>query len=141
LPTTVVEEVIGTRLTLTPGGRTLVATMRANGAHTCLVSGGFTLFTQRVAAMLGFDEARANTLVLDADGTFAGAVVEPVFGRDGKLAALIELRRRLGLGKPETLVVGDGANDIAMIAEAGLGVAYRAKPAVAAAAQARIDHG
>ncbi len=140
LSSAVVEEVISGRLTLTPGGRLLVATMRANGAHTCLVSGGFTLFTGRVAAMIGFDEARANTLMLEPDGTFAGEVVEPIFGRDDKLAALIELRQRFGLTKQETLVAGDGANDIAMIEAAGLGVAYHAKPAVAQAAHARIDH-
>jgi phosphoserine phosphatase len=140
LPSSVVEEVIRDRLTLTPGGRVLVATMRAHGAHACLVSGGFTLFTKRIAAMIGFDEARANTLVLAADGTFAGEVVEPIFSREGKLATLIELRSRFGLAREETLVAGDGANDIAMIEEAGLGIAYRAKPAVAAAAHARIEH-
>jgi phosphoserine phosphatase len=136
----VVEEVIAGRLHLTPGGRLLVATMRANGAHTCLVSGGFTLFTQRIAAMIGFDEARANSLVVAADGTFVGEVAEPIFGRDEKLAALIELRRRFGLAPEQTLAAGDGANDAAMLAAAGLGVAYHAKPAVAAAADARIDH-
>jgi phosphoserine phosphatase len=136
----VVEKVITGRLHLTPGGRTLVATMRANGAHTCLVSGGFTLFTQRIAAMIGFDEARANSLVVAADGTFVGEVVEPIFGRDEKLAALIELRRRFGLTAEQTLAAGDGANDAAMIEAAGLGVAYHAKPALAAAAHARIDH-
>ncbi|MGP0089361.1 MAG: phosphoserine phosphatase SerB [Xanthobacteraceae bacterium] len=136
----VVDEVIAGRLHLTPGGRVLIATMRANGAHTCLVSGGFTMFTQRIAAMIGFDEARANSLVLAADGTFVGEVVEPIFGRDEKLAALIELRRRFGLTPEQTLAAGDGANDLAMIEAAGLGVAYHAKPAVAAAAHARIDH-
>jgi phosphoserine phosphatase len=136
----VVDEVIAGRLHLTPGGRILVATMRANGAYTCLVSGGFTLFTQRIAAMIGFDEARANSLVVAADGTFAGEVVEPIFGRDEKLATLIELRRRFGLAPEQTLAAGDGANDLAMIEAAGLGIAYHAKPAVAAAAHARIDH-
>ena len=136
----VVEKVIAGRLHLTPGGRTLVATMRANGAHTCLVSGGFTLFTRRIAAMIGFDEARANSLVVAADGTFVGEVVEPIFGRDEKLAALIELRRRFALTAEQTLAAGDGANDTAMIEAAGLGVGYHAKPALAAAAHARIDH-
>ncbi len=141
LPGAVVDEVIRERLHLTPGGTALVRTMRANGAHTCLVSGGFTLFTARIAAMIGFDEARGNTLVVGDDGAFAGTVAEPIFGRDGKRATLIELRTRLGLTHEDTLAVGDGANDIAMIEEAGLGVAYHAKPAVAAAAQARIEHG
>jgi phosphoserine phosphatase len=136
----VVDEVIAGRLHLTPGGRLLVATMHANGAHTCLVSGGFTLFTQRIAAMIGFDEARANSLVVAADGTFVGEVAEPIFGRDEKLAALIELRHRFGLAPEQTLAAGDGANDAAMLAAAGLGVAYHAKPTVAAAADARIDH-
>jgi phosphoserine phosphatase len=91
--------------------------------------------------MLGFDENRANTLVLDATGRLTGEVAEPIFGREGKLATLIELTRRLGIAAHATLVAGDGANDIAMIQAAGLGVAYHAKPKVAEAAAARIDHG
>ena len=141
LPAAVADEVIAKRITLTPGARTLVATMRRHGAHTCLVSGGFTLFTGRIAAMIGFDENRANTLVVDAGGRLTGQVVEPIIGREGKLATLIELTRQLAIAPEETLVAGDGANDIAMIEAAGLGVAYRAKPKVAAAATARIDHG
>jgi phosphoserine phosphatase len=141
LPATVVDDVIGKRITLTPGAQTLVATMRANGAHTCLVSGGFTLFTRKIAAMIGFDEDRANTLVVGADGRFEGRVAEPILGSEAKLATLLELRARLGLTKQETLVVGDGANDLAMIEDAGLGVAYHAKPKVAAVAAARVDHG
>lgn len=140
LPATVVEEVIEKRITLTAGGRTLVATMRANGARTCLVSGGFTLFTARVAAMIGFDEHRGNTLEI-SDGKLTGRVAEPILGREAKRATLIELRDRLGLKPEETLAAGDGANDLAMIEAAGLGVAYRAKPTVAEAAHARIDHG
>jgi len=140
LPVAVVDEVLAKRITLMPGGRTLVATMRANGAYTCLVSGGFTLFTSRVAAMVGFDEHRGNTLIVE-DGKLAGRVQEPVLGREAKLAALIELRDRLGLSPQDTLAAGDGANDLAMIEAAGLGVAYHAKPKVAEAAQARIDHG
>ena len=140
LPASIVEEVIAQRIKLTPGGRALVATMRANGAHTCLVSGGFTLFTDRIAALIGFDENRGNTLLV-ADGHFAGLVGEPILGRDAKRATLVELRDRFGLQPDETLVAGDGANDIPMIEEAGLGVAYHGKPAVAAAAHARIDHG
>ncbi len=136
----VIGDVIARHITLTPGGRTLVATMRANGAYTCMVSGGFTLFTQPIAAMIGFDDTRANTLVVE-DGLLAGRVNEPIFGRAQKRATLIELRTRLALGKDDTLVTGDGANDMDMIAEAGLGIAYHAKPAVAEAAAARIDRG
>ncbi len=140
LPVATVNEVIEKHITLTSGARTLVQTMRAHGAYTCLVSGGFTLFTQTIAAMIGFDETRANTLVLAGD-RLAGSVVEPIFGRDAKRAALIELRRKMGLAPDDTLATGDGANDLDMIAEAGLGVAYHAKPKVAQAAAARIDHG
>ena len=140
LPVAVVDEVIEKRITLTPGGRTLVATMRRNGATTCLVSGGFTLFTGRIGAMIGFDENRGNTLVVE-DGKLAGRVEEPILGREAKLATLIELRGRLGLAAAETLAAGDGANDLAMIEAAGVGVAYHAKPKVAEAAHARIDHG
>lgn len=141
LPGSVIDEVIATRIKLMPGARTLVATMRANRAHTCLVSGGFTLFTNRIAEAIGFHENRANVLVVRPDGRLAGAVAEPILGREAKLATLVDLRTRLGLGRSDTLAVGDGANDLAMLAEAGLGVAYRAKPVVAAAAHARIDHG
>ena len=140
LPVAVVDEVIGYRITLTPGGRTLLATMRANGALTCLVSGGLTLFTGRIAAMIGFDEHRGNRLVVE-DGKLAGRVAEPVLGGEAKLATLVELRERLGLSPQDTLAAGDGANDIPMLEAAGLGVAYHAKPKVAEAAQARIDHG
>jgi phosphoserine phosphatase len=140
LPVAVVDEVIRERITLTPGARTLVATMRKNGGTTCLVSGGFTLFTSRVGAMIGFDENRGNTLVVE-DGRLAGRVEEPILGREAKLATLVELRDRLGLAASETLAAGDGANDLAMIEAAGLGVAYHAKPKVAEAAHARIDHG
>ena len=140
LPATVIDRVIAERITPTAGARTLVATMRASGAHTCLVSGGFTLFTTQIAEMIGFDEARANTLVIDDEGRLTGQVAHPILGSEAKLATLIELRERLGLTRAETLVVGDGANDLGMIKEAGLGVAYHAKPAVAAAAGARIDY-
>ncbi|MBH0236722.1 phosphoserine phosphatase SerB [Methylobrevis albus] len=140
LPASVVAKVIETRITLTPGGRELVATMRANGAYAALVSGGFTVFTGPIAARIGFDENRANFLI-EEDGRLAGRVAEPILGREAKLEALVELRTRLGLEPHATMAVGDGANDLAMIGEAGLGVAFRAKPAVAAAAAARIDHG
>jgi phosphoserine phosphatase len=141
LPASVVDEVIADRIRLTPGARTVVATMRKHGAYSCLVTGGFTLFAQRIAGMIGFDESRANRLEVDADGKLTGTVAEPIFGREGKLASLIELRARLGVAPEETLAAGDGANDLAMIAAAGLGVAYHAKPKVAQAAAARIDHG
>jgi len=141
LPASVIDEVIAKRIVLTPGARTLIATMRAHGAYTCLISGGFTAFTRRIAAMIGFDEQRGNTLEVDDNGTLTGTVAEPILGREAKRAALIELRDARGLFACDTLAVGDGANDLAMIQEAGLGVAYRAKPAVAAAAQARVDHG
>jgi phosphoserine phosphatase len=140
LPIATITDVIAERIKLTPGGRTVVATMRANGAYTCLISGGFTLFAERIAAMIGFDESRANRLVV-ADGRLAGKVEEPVLGREAKLAALKELTARLGLNPDATLAVGDGANDLAMLLAAGLGVAYRAKPLVAAQAHARVDHG
>ena len=140
LPVSVVAELIDTRIRLTPGGRTLVATMRAHGAYTCLVSGGFTLFTGPIAERLGFDEARANRLGVVAD-KLTGTVEEPVVGAAAKRETLIELRERLGLSQAETLAVGDGANDLPMLEESGLGVAFRAKPKVAAAAHARIEHG
>lgn len=139
LPTSVVDKLLAERITLTPGGQVLVATMRANGAYTALISGGFTLFTSRVAAMIGFEENRGNTLEVEGEA-FTGTVAEPILGREAKRATLEELRTRLALPREETLAVGDGANDLAMLGEAGLGVAYRAKPAVAAAAKARLDH-
>ena len=140
LPASVVDDALRQRITLTPGGPTLVATMRAYGAYAALVSGGFTLFTNPIAARIGFDENRANILIV-SDGLLAGEVAEPILGREAKLATLLDLRVRLGLPREATLAVGDGANDLAMIGEAGLGVAFHAKPAVAAYAHARIDHG
>ena len=140
LPVAVVEDVIDKRITLTPGGRALVATMRRNGGYACLVSGGFTLFTGRIGPLIGFDENRGNTLIVDR-GRFTGRVAEPILGREAKRATLVELRDRLGLAPHETLAAGDGANDLAMIEAAGLGVAYHAKPKIAEAAHARIDHG
>jgi phosphoserine phosphatase len=141
LPATVIDDVIRDRIRLTPGARTLVMTMRANGAYTCLVSGGFKSFTDRIAATIGFDENRSNVLEVGADGKLVGLVREPIFGRDAKLRTLRDLCAQHGVAKEATLVTGDGANDLSMIQEAGLGVAYHAKPAVAAAAHARIDHG
>ena len=140
MPVGVVDEVLQKRITLTPGGRELVATMRAHGAYTCLISGGFTLFTNAVAKAIGFQENRANQLKVE-DGKLTGEVAEPILGRAAKLATLIELLESFDLDDIDTLVVGDGANDLGMIQHAGLGVAYHAKPAVSAAAAARIDYG
>jgi phosphoserine phosphatase len=140
LPVGVVDEVLQNRITATAGGRALVMTMRASGAYTCLISGGFTLFTNAVADRIGFQENRANQLKV-RDGKLTGEVTEPILGRAAKLATLLELREAFDLDEIDTMVAGDGANDLGMIEAAGLGVAYRAKPAVAAAAAARIDHG
>ena len=140
LPVAVIDRLLAERIELMPGATTLVRTMRASGAHAALVSGGFTAFTGPIAAKVGFNEHSSNELVVEA-GLIAGRVVEPVKGREAKLATLTELTRRLGLRPEETLAIGDGANDLAMIGAAGLGVAYHAKPAVAAAARARIDFG
>ncbi len=128
------------RITLTPGARRLVATLRAHGATTVIASGGFTLFTAHVAGLARFDRHYANTLAIE-EGKLAGTVREPIFGRESKRETLRALRDELGLARDATMAVGDGANDLAMLAEAGLGVAFRAKPAVAAAAHARIEHG
>ena len=128
------------RVRLTPGARELVATMRANGAVTALVSGGFTYFTERVAALAGFDAHFANRLLDDGEA-LTGEVGEPILDRDAKLGALRALAREHGLDLSQTLAVGDGANDLAMLHEAGLGVAFHAKPIVAADARARVDHG
>ena len=133
--------VIANKITLTTGGRALVQTMRVNGAHTVLVSGGFSVFASVIAARIGFHEHRANELLFGEDGKLSGLVAEPILGKDAKLAALEQLREKRGLSAEETLAVGDGANDLAMLEAAGLGIAFRAKPKVAAAAHARIDHG
>jgi len=134
------ERVMAERVKLNPGARELVRTMRANGAHTMLVSGGFTFFTQRVAIEAGFEHQQANVLIDDGQH-LTGAVREPILGREAKLAALEQETQARGLDFAQTLAVGDGANDLAMIQRAGLGVAYHAKPLVAEAAGARIDHG
>ncbi len=125
---------------LMPGARTLIASMRAAGAHAALVSGGFTFFTARVAALVGFDEHHANELVI-TDGRLAGTVAEPILDRDSKLAKLMGLSQSLGIPLAGTLTVGDGANDLPMLKAAGLGVAFRAKPTVQAEVQARVNHG
>ncbi|MCU4159338.1 phosphoserine phosphatase SerB [Acidiphilium sp. AL] len=127
------------RTEITPGARELVATMRAHGATTALVSGGFTWFTARVAAELGFDIHRANTL-LDDGSRLTGKVAEPVLDRDAKRAALHEIAEKRGAKLGAVMAVGDGANDLAMLADAGMGVAYHAKPIVTAQAKLRVDH-
>ncbi|WP_145719958.1 phosphoserine phosphatase SerB [Mesorhizobium tianshanense] len=140
LDAAVVERIIANRLTLASGGRALVQTMRTNGAWTALVSGGFDVFTSRIAAMVGFQENRANRLI-EQDGRFTGLVAEPILGRAAKADALLEISARLGLATADAIAVGDGANDLDMIRLAGTGVALHAKPAVAAEARFRIDHG
>ncbi|MCB1490993.1 MAG: phosphoserine phosphatase SerB [Rhodobiaceae bacterium] len=135
-----IGQIADARISLMPGACTLVRTMRASGAYTALVSGGFTIFTSRIARIIGFDMNRANELLFE-DDRLTGAVAEPILGQDAKRQTLLELVESHGLDMAETLAVGDGANDLAMIRLAGTGVAYRAKPAVAAAADVRIDHG
>ncbi len=128
------------RVTFTPGAHVLVATMKKHGAFTALVSGGFSCFARPVAEQAGFDVWQANALAM-ADGKLTGEVEEPILGREAKRDALLAHRNRLGLGADATLAIGDGANDIAMIEAAGLGVAFRAKPALEAKAGARVRHG
>ena len=140
LDVSVIDKVIDSRITLTPGGIELVRTMKSRGAYTALVSGGFTSFTRRVAALIGFDENRANIL-LEKDGKLVGEVAEPILGKQAKVDALNELATRLGISTADVMAVGDGANDLGMLHLAGSGVAIHAKPAVAAEAQIRIDHG
>lgn len=135
LPVDIIDHVIATRIHHTPGGKTLVATMKAHGAYTALVSGGFVQFTDKVGAALGFDETRANQLIEDS-GKLTGDVARPILGRKAKVHAL----RELAEDPADAIAVGDGANDLDMIAVAGMGVAMHAKPVVAAAAPLRIDH-
>ncbi len=138
LPLAAVERVRKERISFSPGAATLIETMRAAGAYTALVSGGFTMFTRPIADALGFDEQRANRLI-ESEGALTGEVAEPIFGRAAKEQALRDLAGRLSLSHAETLAIGDGANDLGMIRAAGLGLAYRAKPAVRAEADAVID--
>ncbi|MFD9898629.1 phosphoserine phosphatase SerB [Mesorhizobium sp. NPDC059025] len=140
LDTAVVDRIIASRLTLASGGRALVQTMRKAGAYTALVSGGFDVFTNRVAAMLGFHENRANRL-LEANGRLTGEVADPILGRAAKAEALHDISATLGLTPADAIAVGDGANDLDMIRLSGTGVALHAKPSVATEAKVRIDHG
>jgi phosphoserine phosphatase len=132
----VIEHVLATRITAAPGGRVLVATMKSNGAHAALVSGGFTAFTGPVAARIGFDSHRANLLLAEG-GRLTGRVAEPILGREAKVTALHELSAALGITPDEAVAVGDGANDLGMLGAAGLGVALHAKPSVAAQCEPR----
>lgn len=136
----VIDACLAERVHLMPGAIALVRTMRAWGATAVLVSGGFTRFAEPVAAQIGFDRAIANVLEI-ADGALTGTVARPIVGAATKQTTLLETRAALGLRAAATLAVGDGANDLAMIEVAGLGVAYRAKPVVAAAAAARVESG
>ena len=133
-------DTVAAAIALSPGARALVATMKAHGAATLLVSGGFDVFVAQAATAAGFDEHQGNRLAV-ADGALTGDVVMPILGREAKLTALRETAARLGLGPADVCAVGDGANDLAMIGAAGLGVAYHGKPVVAAAATARVRHG
>jgi phosphoserine phosphatase len=140
LPISVVDDVIAKRITLTPGGIELIATMKSKGYYTALVSGGFTVFTSRIAATLGFDENRANIL-LEENGYLTGFVAEPILGKQAKVDALEDIAAKLGISPDEAMAVGDGANDLGMLHLAGSGVALHAKPAVAAEARIQINHG
>ncbi len=139
LPVETLQQVYDERVRLNPGARTLVQTMNAMGAATALVSGGFTFFSSRVSEAAGFKSHQANVL-LEEDGKLSGLVALPILGREAKLEALKRICAERGFGPREAVAVGDGANDLAMLGAAGLGVAYRAKPAVAAAADARLEH-
>lgn len=140
LPESVIRKVIDERLSFTPGAQALIATMKANGAYCALVSGGFTAFTGYVAETLGFDENRANTLLI-ADGVLTGAPARPILGREAKVQAFHDISERLGLSPDEVMAVGDGANDLGMLHLAGAGVALHAKPSVAAQCDIRVNFG
>lgn len=140
LSANVITKVLAERITYMPGGKALVATMKRDGAYAALVSGGFTAFTTEVATHLGFDEHRANTL-MQQEGVLTGEVAEPILGRDAKVAALQDIAARLGISEQDVIAVGDGANDLGMLARAGTGVALHAKPSVAAQCDVRINHG
>lgn len=140
LPEAVITQVLDTRITLMPGGPQLLATMKAEGAYAALVSGGFTAFTARIADQLGFDENRANTLLVE-EGKLTGKPGLPILGREAKVEALEQITARLGIREADVIAVGDGANDLGMLLRAGSGVALHAKPSVAAQCEIRINHG
>ncbi len=139
LPESVIDDVLRDRITLNPGARTLARTMQANGACVVIVSGGFRQFTRAIRERIGADEDRANILMIES-GKLTGKVIEPILGQDAKLEALKEIAAATGVALEDTLAVGDGANDLPMLQAAGLGIAYRAKPRVAASAHARVEH-
>ncbi|MGI9351850.1 MAG: phosphoserine phosphatase SerB [Rhizobiaceae bacterium] len=136
----VTDRIIENRITLVSGGKTLVQTMKAQGAYTALVSGGFTTFTSRIAATLGFDENRANVLE-EEEGKLTGRVIKPILGAQAKVVALNEIAQRKKVTREDFIAVGDGANDVPMLQMAGTGVALHAKPSVAAQSKIKIDHG
>ena len=136
----VIDKVLAQRITYMPGGKTLIATMKAQGAHAVLVSGGFTAFTGKVARDLGFDENRANTLLIE-DGVLTGEVGMPILGKQAKVDALEEITAQRSIATDDVIAVGDGANDLGMLTLAGFGVALHAKPSVAAQCELRINHG
>jgi len=136
----VIAKVLADRITLMPGGKALLATMKAHGGHAALVSGGFTAFTAQVAAQLGFDENRANTLMIH-DGVLTGEVAMPILGKQAKVDALKEITARIGISEGEVIAVGDGANDLGMLGRSGFGVALHAKPSVAAQCEIRVNFG
>jgi phosphoserine phosphatase len=140
LDAAVIDKIIRERITYMPGGRTLIATMKAHGARTALVSGGFRQFTEKIAAHLGFDENSANRLVIE-NGKLTGRVEEPILGEAAKVDAVRRIAAERGLDSADTIAVGDGANDVAMLIEAGMGVALHAKPHVQEASLIRINHG
>ena len=140
LDATVIDKVLDTRITLMPGGRELVATMKAQGGYAALVSGGFTAFTSRVASQLGFDENRANTLIAE-NGALTGDVARPILGREAKIEALEQITATLGIAEADVIAVGDGANDLGMLSRAGMGVALHAKPSVQEQCDIRVNHG
>jgi phosphoserine phosphatase len=140
LDASVIDNIVREHLTLMPGGKTLVATMKTHGAYTALVSGGFRQFTSRVATLVGFDTNEANDLIIE-NGKLAGRVGEPVLGKEAKVEALHRISSAHGLSVADAIAVGDGANDIPMLQAAGMGVALHAKPKVQEAAPYRINHG
>ena len=139
-PASIIDKVLKTRIKLMPGGRTLIATMKANGAYAALVSGGFTAFTSQVAETLGFDEHHANTLLINGD-KLSGKVARPILGREAKVEQLEKITAKLGLSENDVIAVGDGANDLGMLGRAGTGVALHAKPAVQAECDVRVNNG
>ena len=139
-PASIIDKVLKTSIKLMPGGRTLIATMKANGAYAALVSGGFTAFTSQVAETLGFDEHHANTLLINWDN-LSGKVARPILGREAKVEQLEKITAKLGLSENDVIAVGDGANDLGMLGRAGTGVALHAKPAVQAECDVRVNNG